>query len=359
MYKIFLSKLRKILIKNHYDFNLNPSDRFFRFLYRKTEGGPMNIKTIRNVIQQYNEVTGVNLLLIRSKFPITQILKGSRNLVQILGRKHSPVFKITNPNGQKLSATLRDRMSTLEEKFQLDFSPVKTLSPLPGGVAEMNGQLYQQDMSTPELAVWRMLTPSKPRVPIAPSLLSPEVTKPAEDVLSYFSATALPSHVRRFEFSVTLAELLSRKGTPRPISQIKVMDGKRAEEVLKNLGALICDKQGPEKYHWAHRQGWALGGEQSQDNLDPTTAGSNYDTLFKVEQPIYDLLMDGTTKEVFVKGLVILHSITPIPKKIIYEISTEQMASPIHVYIDPMSHRIPTVEESTLSEELLRKKITF
>ena len=37
----------------------------------------------------------------------------------------------------------------------------------------------------------------------------------------------------------------------------------------------------------------------------------------------------------------------------------EQMASPIHVYIDPMSHRIPTVEESKLSEELLRKKITF
>jgi hypothetical protein len=355
MYKFF-QKLEEILKKNRYEFNAKPHHHFLKFLRFNMEARPLQINTIQKAIQKYNEENSVNFFLKRTKFSKKSIVKGSRYLVEMIGRKHSPQFKITTPHGKGLSPKLRDRMSPLESGFLLSFSPVKSLTNRPGGTAEINGQVYKQAMSTHELSLWRKVTPSKPAVAISSELLSPEKEKTNENVLFYFSKPNLPKHVQRFEFSVTLNELLSRKGVARPISQTQVMGGQTAQEVLKKLGALIYDKQ---SYHWAHRQGWAMGGPQSQYNLDPTTAGSNYDTLFRVEQPIYDLLMNGDVEKVFVKGLVILHSLTPVPKQIIYQISTKDIPSPIYVYIEPMSHRIPTVDESILSEQLIRQELKF
>jgi hypothetical protein len=195
MYAFSFKKLQEILKKSRYDFHSKPNKNFIRFLYYNAEGRPLNIETIWKAVKKYNEENSVKVFLKKTKFVKKSILNQKRNLVEMISRKHSPQFKITNPHGKGLSTKLRNRMSPLEKKFQVGFSPVKMLSNLPGGIAEIDGQLYKQDISTNELSLWRKVTPSKPQVSIASDLLSPEKEKSKENVLLYFSEANLPEHV--------------------------------------------------------------------------------------------------------------------------------------------------------------------
>tara|TARA_Y100000588_G_C13408939_1_gene566515 strand:+ start:44 stop:478 length:435 start_codon:yes stop_codon:yes gene_type:complete len=128
------------------------------------------------------------------------------------------------------------------------------------------------------------------------------------------------------------------------------MGGYSATEVLHATGYIIHQELN-RSHHWAHRQGWLFGGAQQQDNLDPTTAGSNYDTLFKVEAPIAELLLDKKYDSVKIKGTVECKPDNPVPFRITYLIDCGN-GKPIEVVIDPSSHRIPTVTEFELAKRL-------
>jgi len=131
-----------------------------------------------------------------------------------------------------------------------------------------------------------------------------------------------------------------------------VMGNITAIEIMRALGAIIEKNESGRKFHWAHRHGWSLNGEQSKENLDPTTAGSNYDTLFKVEAPLKKLLLNHEVDEVLVKGSIEFDKTSGLPYKIKYHLSwgTEKY---IEIVIDPMSHRVPTVSEHEMALSFL------
>ena len=99
-----------------------------------------------------------------------------------------------------------------------------------------------------------------------------------------------------------------------------------------------------------------MSGEQSKSNLDATTAGSNFDTLFKIETPIKGLLKSRLTSQIRVDGTVyFIDEVQRIAKSIIYHLTWNQNKS-YTVEIDPLSIRFPTRDEAETAIFLLEKE---
>jgi hypothetical protein len=121
-----------------------------------------------------------------------------------------------------------------------------------------------------------------------------------------------------FSFIITKEGIRSREGVPRPVSQGAVV-GMSAVEIFKRFGLITIETPWGKHFHHAHRQGWILCGAQSRDNLDPSTAGANYQTLFYIESPAKTLVIEQGV-EIEVKGTVHYHETLPIPVKITYQL---------------------------------------
>lgn len=266
------------------------------------------------------------------------------SLIQLLGRKHRPRYKITTPDAVPLTPDSKRTVSQQVGQFDVSFSPMKP-EPDPHSARDRassaQGIQYECHMKSPRFALWVWNTPKKKQPRYSP------YRRPASARKS--NRYQLFRHrVETFEFSVTLDDLKKRLGVKRPISQKRVMGNVSAQEALEALGAILTDKQHNHKYHWAHRQAWSFNGAQSQENLDATSAGSNYDTLFKVEEPIRHLLIEDGFSAIQVKGRVELDD-KGVASKIEYQLFYGTSGF-MQVYIDPLSHRVPTVDEHEMAK---------
>lgn len=285
---------------------------------------------------------------------------GSRGLIDLLGRKHKPQYKITKSDGASLTPRRVAKTKENTSSFDLSYSPL-VLLPSSGirardRAVSLDGACYERDMESSDMALWRKKTPKKDsffspdRIRISP-MLSDRSSLLYKKLDFSYDAVSKKDTIEIFEFSVTKKDILDRIGAKRPISQKRVMGDVSAFEVMKELGVIITEKQNGRNFHWAHRRGWSLKGDQSKENLDPMTAGSNFDTLFKIEAPLKKLLLDSESEvdEVFIKGEVQFAKDSGLPFKITYKLSWGTIGY-IQVVIDPMSHRVPTVDEHEVAK---------
>ena len=274
----------------------------------------------------------------------------AQGIIHLLGRKHKPEYKLTKRDGQSLSPA---RVAKTDfSAFNMSFSPLEAL-PVQAAprarASSADGSLFEQDIISNNMSLWRKRTPQKE------DGSSPYRVRCSKPALSYgalsfaFDAESKKETKEFFEFTVTQEDVIQRVGVKRPIDQKMVMGGVSAVEVMKAIGVIVTEKQSGKKFHWAHRRGWSLHGEQDRDNFDPMTAGSNYDTLFKIEAPLKDLLFEKNIDEVFVKGEVEFDKENGLPFKISYNLSWGTLGF-IQVIIDPMSHRVPTVDEHEVAK---------
>lgn len=284
--------------------------------------------------------------------------RSGKNLIYMLGRKHQPTFKLTSPDGSALPAELHDKAKKHFATQSLSFSPVRLRKDLkPRERAEASdGEIFEKDMHTSEVALWRKRTPTKTKItPSRINFFEARVTAKPK-VLNFddcYDAEAKKNTIETFEFQVSGRDILARTKVKRGVSQIKLMGNISALKLMESIGVIIQAKQNGRDFHYAHRQGFALNGAQVKENLDPTTAGSNYDTLFKVEKPIADFLKASPSldTQVSVKGQVHFEE-HGLPCKIIYSISCGA-GRPVEVTIDTLNHRLPSVEEHLVAGKMM------
>jgi hypothetical protein len=137
----------------------------------------------------------------------------------------------------------------------------------------------------------------------------------SDQMLELYNSPINASYIERFSFTVTQDEVNKRLNQPRIMSQNQVMDGISAIKALRELGLPINESENGHSCHWAHRQAHGFGGAQAKENLDSMTAAANYQTLMKVETPIFELLALKKAKEVLVSGIVLFHEELYITKK--------------------------------------------
>ena len=282
-------------------------------------------------------------------------IQGERKgrMIEWLGRKHKPQHKITKKNGTALTPDRMAKTKVHMEKSHVSFSPLALLNdpkkPRQRAVSP-KGSIYERDISGKDIALWRKKTPHKGTI-ISPDRIVVSNAPPsdiqdniAKKLNSAFDAAAKKNTTEQFAFTVTKEDILERVGAKRPIGQKQVMGDVSAFEVMKAIGVILTQKQNGRNFHWAHRHGWALKGGQIKENFDPTTAGSNYDTLFKIEAPMKKIIMDQKINKAFVAGEVVFDKDSGLPFKITYKLTWGTMEF-IEIVIDPMSHRVPTVHE--------------
>lgn len=280
----------------------------------------------------------------------------SGGLIHLMGRKNKPKFKFTQPDGTQLTPRRLEKIKAKTSHFDVSFSPVVPTHPGKSareGAESSSGSLFEQDMTSSSMTLWREKTPSRSslfsphRVVIAPP--REESKKVCKQLDFSYDVVTKKDTTELFDFTVTQEEILSRMGAKRPCSQKSVWGNVTALEVMEAVGVVITEKQNGRSFHWAHRRGWSLHGEQKRENLDPMTAGSNYDTLFKVEAPLKKLLFEDKLSEIFVNGTINFDKDYGLPRKITYRLSWGT-TSFIEIVIDPMSHRIPTVDEHEIAK---------
>lgn len=284
-------------------------------------------------------------------------------LIRMIGRKSAPQFKLTTESGAPLTPGKQANVKQKLHNLDYSFSPLGTIlssnhAPRKRALNK-RGELFERDIRHHDIAVWRKKTPQKEMsgsVNASPDRLRYKLSFPdtprSRKIRGalFFSPKKEETSIKEFQFTVTRESLQSRLHARRPTSQKQVMGGYTASEVLRAVGYIIYEELS-RSYHWAHRQGWLFGGAQQQDNLDPTTAGSNYDTLFKVEAPIAELLFEKKYDSVMIQGTVEFKPDNPAPFRITYRIDCGN-GKPVEVVIDPLSHRIPTIAEFELAKSL-------
>ncbi len=161
-----------------------------------------------------------------------------------------------------------------------------------------------------------------------------------------------------FSFRVDKKTILGRMGKGRVRSQRQVT-GYSAKEFFEFLGAEIKEKTYGSFYHLAHRHGHALGGAQAEHNLDPATEGSNYHTLFQIESPLRDLLLDDAlaVESVDVYGDIEYHPKIPLPQKITYTLTWGNGKS-ITTSIYPLNYAKPTMADHQMARAFFRSQKT-
>ena len=126
---------------------------------------------------------------------------------------------------------------------------------------------------------------------------------------------------KSYVFYVTKQILKDNQNKPRVISQKEAFGNVSAKEVFLSQNAYIIEDNSEVKYRLdlSHLQAHMFEGMQEKENLAPTTAGCNYDTLMKVELPLKGLILDHDVPHVKVQCDVYPHPILKdIPWKITY-----------------------------------------
>ena len=276
----------------------------------------------------------------------------SGGLIHLLGRKHKPEYKITKADGSVMTPSRITKTKKLTSSFNVSFSPLAPQNAQNGArkrALASDDSCYEQDMVSSDMALWRKKTPNKnsffsPNRVCVRTLSNEERSAICKTLSFSYDLEAKKETKEQFAFNLTREDILARIGEKRPVSQKSVMGNVSAFEVMKAIGVVVTEKQNGRSFHWAHRRGWALHGEQEKDNFDPMTAGSNFDTLFKLEAPLKKLLLEQELNEVSVKGEVEFDKENGLPFKVTYRLSWGTLDF-IEVVIDPMSHRVPTVDE--------------
>ena len=289
--------------------------------------------------------------------------QASKGLISLLGRKHKPQYKLTKTDGTSLTPHRMTKAKEYTSAFDVGFSPLALLSKnkkaRKRAVSADDSRFaddprFELDMASSEMALWRKMTPQKnaffsPNRVVISKLHSDKEDEPVKKLSFAYDADSKKGTIELFEFTVTQEDILERIDAKRPVSQKKAMGDVSALEIMQALGVIVTEKQSGRNFHLAHRRGWSLKGEQSKENLDPMTAGSNYDTLFKIEAPLKKILLDQEVDEVYVKGGVEFDNDSGLPFKVTYNLSWGTMDF-IEVVIDPMSHRVPTVDEHEVAK---------
>ncbi len=160
-----------------------------------------------------------------------------------------------------------------------------------------------------------------------------------------------------FQFILTEKMIHERSGQRRPRSQTQVV-GYSAAEIFLMYGVVIAQKvKKITMFHHAHRQAWSFFGSQSKDNLDPSTAGSNYHTLFNIESPLKYLIVNDKVPFVKVQGTVIFHPLLPFPMEVQY-VLTWGNGRVAKISTFPLEYRSPTLSEHQVATAVIQSLIT-
>jgi len=152
---------------------------------------------------------------------------------------------------------------------------------------------------------------------------------------------------------VTLSQIDARAGAARRTSQ-RQLTGASALDVFIAEGANHSDDVHGRDRHWAHIIAFCLGGEQRADNLVPTTASANYNTLDAIERliPIRLRSSQNPVDYVDIKATIRYDDEDKdslIPVEIIYELSWEEQSVP-----HTETHYIKTTTTTRYTDAMLK-----
>ena len=267
------------------------------------------------------------------------------------GRSGACYYKVTDLNGQHVTPKRRNKARSLTNQHinESPFKPSAEKRALPAIESCSSGAKYNLDLELPNqnMRLWKMMTPEKENS--YPVRFSP--TDTSDIALTLFQKQGISKSVS-VRYTITRENVLSRVGEKRPCSQKKVMENFSALEIFKAVGAIIDEQETGRNFHWSHRHGWGLGGSQDVANLDAMTAAANYNTLYRVEEPIRFLLVEGGLEEVDVCCEVTYNLETNLPSLVTYTLNAGQ-DNEVSIMIDPMSRRLPKDSETELSKSIL------
>lgn len=166
--------------------------------------------------------------------------------------------------------------------------------------------------------------------------------------------------IERFEFNITEEMIKNPPPRKRPSSQNKIM-GCSAREMFSSFGMTIeknLIKNLHKYFQFAHRQGHGFFGPPIKINFDPSTAGSNYSTLFMLEAPLRKLFFEDSITSVNVKGTVIFHPLLEqFPIEIQYAIAWGNGRTAVFSTY-PLEYRRPTLAEHEIAFAVLKTVVT-
>lgn len=160
---------------------------------------------------------------------------------------------------------------------------------------------------------------------------------------------------RPIKFTASLDGLFEQEGRLR--TSQKQLAGVRCQDVFSfytedNRRVSINDASNGRQYHWSHLIAHFLGGDASPDNLTPTTAASNYETLNLIERFIADQLNRATTKNIHIKVVPHYQAHAVIADALVYTLKWQETGADGQTHnqretiiVRPMSHTSSTFNE--------------
>lgn len=222
---------------------------------------------------------------------------------------------------------------------------------------DRDGNEFVEFYSTSNATVFIQVSPQKDFSETNPKNINveqPFVGKPSLHEVNKANPQLIQNARReQFEFEVTKEMIDARRGAAREKTQQNVY-GTSAATCFSAENAVMPAKS-KSSFHLAHRQGHCLNGSQTKTNLDPATAGSNYTTLFLIENPIIELFNRQNIALMNVKGVVTFDpraTSSSLPLQVTYNLSWGNGRT-AQIIICPLNHRHPTMDENTIAIKLL------
>jgi hypothetical protein len=349
-------RVKRLLISNGAVKELLENEPLLAFMLDKLKKevvkGHIRSNFCQNSVAQFFDMTPDEAQNLLFKHKASTRKRGS--LITLVGAKRSRKFVIKpgshSPSKIKVATSIAKRVkSSASEVTFRESSEVSFRSPDEKGLKRATGPKF-----TPYREVFRsshatILIQASPDESKSPEL-ELDVDFDPEFVAKYFSDA---SDDPTFEFTVTPDTILSRTGSPRPMSQKAAVGGYSAADVFKAMGIVFNDELKTRDCHLAHRRGWGVGGTQDKPNLDPSTAGGNYDTLFYIEDSIHYLISHLRVQSVHVQGnIVFVSDQVRLPQSITYT-CTWNGDKTISKTIYPLSTRRPSVEEHRVARAVV------
>ena len=298
-----------------------------------------------------------NTLSVQRRTRTGQIQKHRKSsLVHAVGRHHRPKFALMREESVLLSPTKEVAFFDAVKHCHVTVDSLTMTSPSPKGKTKRargkQSTPYKETLRTSSAILFMEESPCKTNsaIPSGSIEFAGEASIGPETFSQKFPN--LCEKKDHFSFSVSKDELCANLQRKRSCSQQQVI-GFSAKDIFQELGAVIIEKTHGSFYHLAHRKGFALGGEQVPENLDPATAGSNYTTLFYIENPLIDLILHEDIESALVEGVVRYHKTLLLPEAITYTIkwgNGKEYVKTIH----PLSYRTPSVDENLLAKEMMK-----
>ena len=277
-------------------------------------------------------------------------------LIWMLGNHHHPKMKIDMPSPEQANKIIEvaseRHINIASNSFTLRSPDIKGTLRATGD----QGTPYEAAFETTWGTLYKEVSPLKmhENEPIGRILFSE--TSPRKKVKIKKDLPTFFDKSNKFSFLVRATDI--KKSRKRACTQKKAV-GISAQNALQRFGAKIHKKKGRgSHYHLAHRQGHALGGSQSANNLDLATAGANYTLLFYMEDPIHQLMSKENIDYVTVEGGINYHLIHEIPESIDYIASFPQ-GTQCKKRINLFEYRIPSVDENIVANLMLEKGISI